>query len=231
MPRGAPLTREEFTARAGANLSPERWYKPEVRPVEIRGVACLVKDFRRRPWFWRTTAGRFVIAREATIYRALRGVPGVPPFFGQFDEESLIVGRIDARDLSTFRVKDLDAAFIDRVAALVDSLHVRGVVHWDLRQRKNVLVDVDGAPWLIDFASGVRFPVGSVALRWARIPDLSAVAKLREKYAPESLTDADRRVLSLDRLRPFRRARKERREKAHAARRAARQAARPHPPA
>jgi len=221
----APITREEFESRAGGNLSPSRWYKPEVRPVTIRGVPCLVKDFRRRPLSWRLTAGRFVIAREATIYRALADVPGVPRFLGQFDDDSLIVARIDGRDLSTFRKKEISAAFIDRLATLVDSLHARGVVHWDLRQRKNVLVGRDGTPWLIDFASGVRFPRGSCLLRWARVSDLSGVAKLREKYAPETLTDGDRGLLSLDRVRPFRSARKARRTRERAERKAARRAA------
>ena len=138
------------------------------------------------------------------------------------DEDSLVVRRIDARDLSTFSEKDLDVEFVDRVAALVDSLHARGVVHWDLRQRKNVLVDTNGTPWLIDFASGLKLPVGSAVLRWARIPDLSAVAKLRGKYAPESLTETDLRLLDLDRLRPFRQVRRRRRDRAHAERRAAR---------
>jgi RIO-like serine/threonine protein kinase len=228
--RRAPVTRSDFEARAGDNLSPERWYKPEVRPLEIRGVPCLVKDFHRRPFLWRVTAGRFVIAREAAVYAALDGVAGVPPFLGQIDEDSLVVVRVDARDLSTFREKDLDEEFVDRVAALVGSLHARGVVHWDLRQRKNVLVDADGMPWLIDFASGLKLPAGSTALRWARIPDLSAVAKLRRKYAPESLTEADRRLLSLDRLRPLRQRRRKRRDRAHAERRAARRAAKSLPP-
>jgi predicted Ser/Thr protein kinase len=223
--RGAPITREEFEARAGANLSPERWYKPEVRPVEIRGLPCLVKDFRRRPFLWRVTAGRFVIEREASIYRALRGVPGVPRFFGQFDADSFIVERIDGRDLSTFRKREIPAAFIDRLGRLVRTLHARGVVHWDLRQRKNVLVDRDGAPWLIDFASSVRFPRGSALLRWATTSDRSGVAKLREKYAPETLTDEDRALLSLDRLRPLRMARKARRAEAKAEKKAERQAA------
>ena len=221
----APLTREQLEATAGENLSPDRWYKPEVRPVTIRGVLCLVKDFRRRPLLWRLTAGRFVIAREASIYRALRGLPGIPRFLGQCDEDCLIVERIEGADISSFRKREIAAAFLDRLEALVTSIHDRGVVHWDLRQRKNVLVGRDGAPWLIDFASGVRFPRGSALLRWARVSDLSGVAKLREKFAPETLTDRDRELLSLDRLRPFRRARKAKRRRRKAERKARRRAA------
>jgi RIO-like serine/threonine protein kinase len=219
----APLTRDEFLARAGENLSPERWYKPEVRPVTIRGVPCLVKDFGRRPRLWRATAGRFVIGREATIYRVLAGLPGIPRFFGQFDEDSLIVERIDGTDLSSIRKRDVEPGFVDRVARLVDRIHARGVVHWDLRQRKNILVGRDGRPWLIDFASGVRLPPDSILLSLARISDLSGVAKLREKYAPDTLTASDRKLIKLDRLRPFRRARKERRHRRKAERKARRE--------
>ena len=64
MPRRAPITREEYEARAGKNIALDRWTKPEVRPVTIRGVPVLVKDFARRPPLWRATVGRVVIARE-----------------------------------------------------------------------------------------------------------------------------------------------------------------------
>jgi len=215
-------SREHLEARAGGNLSPERWYKPEVRPVEIDGTPCLWKDFGRSPFLWRHTAGRFVIAREAAAYRALEGLRGVPGFRGRPDAFGLLVERIDGRDVSEYREGRLPPGFLDRLDRLVGAMHDRGVVHLDLRQRKNVLVGPGGEPWLIDFASGVPLHPGSLLIRWLRVADLSGVAKLRAKHAPDSLTERHRRLLSLDLLRPLRMVRKLRRERRRRRRREAR---------
>jgi RIO-like serine/threonine protein kinase len=47
------------------------------------------------------------------------------------------------------------ATIHQRLRALVDQMHARGVYHLDLRNRGNVLVDDSGRPTLLDFASSV----------------------------------------------------------------------------
>jgi hypothetical protein len=220
------FTRAEFEARAGENLSTDRWYKPEVRILEIGGARYCVKDFRRRPAFWRETAGRVVIAREALIYRSLDGLPGIPRFFGQLDGVSLVTECIEGTDISSFRKGRLPEGLLDRLAELVAAMHARGIVHCDLRQRKNVLVGPGDRPWLIDFASGVRLPPKSLLFRMIAWVDESGIAKLRKKHAPDSLTDRDRELLRADWFRPIRRFKQSRRAKRKAARKAARRAAR-----
>ncbi|MHC4469408.1 MAG: BUD32 family EKC/KEOPS complex subunit [Planctomycetota bacterium] len=207
MGRLAPITRRDLLELTTGNLVQDAWHKPEIRPVEIRGRACLVKDYGRRPFLFRHTVGRLVISREVDIYRALGGLPGTPRFHGQVDPFAFVVERIEGRPVAEFRKRTLPPGFLDRLSSLVAAIHAKGVAHWDLRQRRNVLVGPGGGPWVIDFASGIRLPRGSWLHRLACLPDLSGVAKLRAKHAPDTLTEEDRRLIGMERFRPFRRKR------------------------
>lgn len=202
MPRRAPpITRAELEARAGPNLAREGLLKPELRPVSIRGIDAVVKDYGRRPAPIRATVGRFSVWREVTIYRILRGVPGIPRFLGRIDDHAFAVERVDGTPVSECRQGRLPDGFLPRLEALVRLMHARGVVHGDLRQRQNILVGPGGEPWLIDFASSVGFPRGFPLLTMAALTDLSGVAKLKAKHAPDTLSPGEKRLLILDRLR------------------------------
>ena len=170
-----------------------------------------MKDYGRRPFWFRNTVGRFVISREVTIYGALDGLSGIPRFFGRVGGLAFVVERIEGLPISGFRKRGLPDGFLERLRDLIAAMHGRGVVHWDLRQRRNILVGADGDPYVIDFASGVRFPPGSFIHRLASLPDISALAKLKEKHAPHAITSEDRRLIRIELLRPFRRRRKRRR--------------------
>lgn len=209
--RRAPISRSDFERGAGTNLAKAGAFKPELRPIDVRGVPALAKDYSRCPLAVRETWGRFHIAREASVYRAIRGLPGVPRFFGRIDAYALLVERIEGRDASRPPPGGFPTGFFDRLAEVVAGLHSRGVVHGDLRQRRNVLVAADGRPFVVDFASGLRLPRGSTLLRILANRDRSGIAKLRARHAPETLSAEERRLLDLDRFRVLRRRRLARR--------------------
>jgi RIO-like serine/threonine protein kinase len=213
MARGPLLiSRRGYEARAGANLAKDTWHKPELRPVEVRSTPCLVKDYRRRPLLVRMTYGRAMVRREITVYRALRDLPGIPRLLGEIDAYAFVVERIDGPELGAFAPRELPPGFIETLEATVREMHERGVIHGDLRQRRNILVGPGGRPYLIDFASGIRLSPDFPLFGLLRQMDLSAVAKLKAKHAPETLTPPERRLITLERLRPFRRSRLRRRE-------------------
>ena len=73
-------------------------------------------------------------------------------------------------------------------------MHARGVAHLDLRHRSNVMVDEQGRPVLIDFASAVCFRPGSLLARLL-LPrlasvDLGALQKWRERLVPQPAAGA-----------------------------------------
>ena len=138
--RSAGITRAEYEERAGSNLGKPSWHKPVLRPIEIRGIHALVKDYAPCPLLWRQTYGRLMVERETMIYRALAGVPGVPRYLGDVDALAFAVEMVEGKPAKVFKPHELPAGFVDRFRRAVLAMHRRGVVHLDLRQRRNVLV-------------------------------------------------------------------------------------------
>jgi predicted Ser/Thr protein kinase len=156
----------------------------------------LVKDVAGMHPVIRSLYGRPVLRREARALTALDGTKGVPRFLGSIDRDALAMEFVAAetmsRRLERTRLLRACAALGERVTAL----HARGVVHLDLRQKRNVLVTADGDVVLIDFQSALVLGTAGwrgVVLRLLSRLDRTAVLKYRERYAPETLSELERR--------------------------------------
>lgn len=130
---------------------PRNWTKAEVRFETRAGKAVVVKDFRARPWWIRRFIGRPALHREATIYRHLIGLTGIPRLFGFEGPECLVIERVAGRPLPEVPLGSLPETFFDALELLIEAVHSRGVALADLH-RSNVLVDAIPAPHLVDFA-------------------------------------------------------------------------------
>lgn len=176
-------------------LHPGSATKAAVRVYSLPGGSLLVKDVAGMQPLIRAVYGRPVVRREARALAALAGMAGVPQYRGQIDRDALamefMVADTMSRRLPKERLTRACVALAERVAAL----HARGVVHLDLRQKRNVLVDAAGEVVLIDFQSALVLAAtgwrGWLLRRLAPI-DRSAVLKYRSRYAPESLNDEER---------------------------------------
>jgi hypothetical protein len=192
----APLARAEVEARTLDRLGKQRWYRPLARLVEIDGRRAVVKDFRPCPWFWRWTYGRLLNGREVRAYERLRGVDGVPEFLGRIDAYAFAVVWVPGKDLGKCPAGSLGPDVFVRLAATVREMHARGVLHLDLRQRRNVLVEDARIPRVIDFSSGFTVDPGGALgrrlLRWLGPIDESGVLKYKRRFLPGSLTDDER---------------------------------------
>lgn len=99
---------------------------------------------------------------------------------------------------------DLPPGIFADLLALVDAMHARGVVHLDLRQRKNVLIDSEGRAALIDFASSMHFSRDGRVFRLMKLVDRTAVLKLKNRVTPADVTEEEKEALrSFDRMRKF----------------------------
>ncbi|HEU4394355.1 MAG TPA: hypothetical protein VFS92_02245 [Planctomycetota bacterium] len=189
----APVRREDLDRLREGFLGKRAWYRPVVHLLTLPGgVRAVVKDFRACPWLLRATYGRFVLAREVAAYERLEGVPGVPRFLGRVDADAFAVEWVPGRDLGKCPKGSLRAETFERLAATVAEMHRRGVVHLDLRQRRNVLVDDAGVPRVIDYSSALCLRPGGWRLRRLAPVDVSGVLKYKRRFLPESLTDDDR---------------------------------------
>ncbi len=188
------LARRDLASRTLKILHRGNWANPDVLLVKLRnGRRVVVKDYGPRSLFVKAWYGRWVTGREAKAYRILTGLPGVPSFVGRLDPLALAIEYRPGTRMSRDLAGRLPEAFMDELRAAVRDMHLRGILHLDLRHRSNVLADPEGHPVLIDFGSALFFKPGGLLSRTlapmlARI-DWGAVRKWEVRVAPSGPAD------------------------------------------
>ena len=185
--------RESFDRLRPLRVFPGGPTKAVVGVYEAAGRRFVVKDVGpMHPWA-RLLYGRRVLRREERALTALAGVAGIPGLLGRIDRDALALEWVDAeplrRDLEAARLRRACTQLSDRIAAM----HARGVVHLDLRQKRNVLVDARGDVTLVDFQSAWMVRPGSLRFKLLAPFDRSAALKHRWRYAPDLLDEAEKR--------------------------------------
>ena len=189
-------TREELRAhppakfRAGRNVT-----KADILLWENEGDRAIVKDYAPRPFWIRFSLGRVLVRREIRAYRSLASLHGIPRLIGQIDRCAFAVEFVDGPDLSHFRPGELSREFFVKLGQLVEAVHQAGVAQGDLHHR-DILVGPGDDPYLIDFSTAqfrktTSGSSGHRLFRAACSSDQRAVLKLKRRYVPNSLTDAE----------------------------------------
>ena len=172
--------------------------EPEVALVVYGQARAVFKDYARTPgWFGRLIAP-VLIWREASALRRLAGITGIPQLYRQLDARGVLIEYLPATPWP--QASPPDVAY-ERLEALIARMHERGVAHCDLRAPSNMLVDDQGTPYIVDFVARVRRGL-AWNLPWNWLfrqfvgADLSALAKLRNRFAPRLVTPEDRALLN-----------------------------------
>lgn len=197
---GLPPGREELCRLPHEVIHPGSATKAAVTAYPESPLGpVVVKDVRPQHGLFRSLVGRRILRREARVLQALAGVAGVPRFLGWVDREAFAQELRPGVPMRGILARERPEAF--RTAALglapmVRALHERGVVHLDLRQRRNILVDDAGGVSLIDFESalvlGHRGWQGWLLGLLSRL-DRAACLKFKARYAADLLTDDEQR--------------------------------------
>jgi len=202
--RGA-WARDAFTL-AGRTYRLERVLKHDFFAVTARyrgpdGEPVCLKHYHTEPWLgWPLDwAGRRMADREVRHYRLLQGVDGVPRLLGRVGPSALAHAWVEGHDLldETGRLPD---DFFDRLEALVESVHARGMAYVDMNKPDNVLVTPGGRPFLVDFQISwaprpSRGPLGRLKRRLLALfqeADRYHVRKLKRLYRGDLMTPAQR---------------------------------------
>lgn len=170
---------------------------PVIRLVPHEGGRAVLKDFRSRNPVTRSVLGPILVRREHAILRHLAGVPGIPRTFGVVEGRALLIEYIPGRTLGKFKPGELADSVLHDLEATLDEVHGRGVVHLDLRQKKNVLIaEADGRPYIIDFANAVRVD-GALRVLGEKLKavDSGGLLKFKARFFPHLLTAPDRAAL------------------------------------
>lgn len=172
------------------NLVRGRFAKPDLNRVSLDGQVLMVKDVRRRNFFFRWTLGLWLIHSEWKVYSRLKGVGGIPQPMGRIDRFAFAMEFIPGRAVG--RDETLSASFFSELEQVLRDVHSRGVVHLDLRHKGNILISDEGKPFLIDFNSSFSFKEGGLLrriffplFRWV---DYGGLLKLKERASPSSMT-------------------------------------------
>ncbi len=181
--------------------------------VDTDGSYHIEKDFSANPWPVRNTVGRFLIWRETCILHYLEkktdivpgGVRKISPFCLREDfcpGKTLHDVRHDAThtNLAPGERPDLSNvlphSFFESLASGVDDCHKAHFVHLDLHNARNVMVDPDGRPVIIDWQSALPTFLVLPPFRHAleRI-DLAGVYKFWKRFRPAELSSEQLRFL------------------------------------
>jgi hypothetical protein len=121
------------------------------------GLAVLkinrTNEFFGLPLGW---AGRLLARREIRLYAAARDLPGIPRLLGAVGETGFMHAFVPGHPLG--RREAVGELFFAQLLALVSALHTRHIAYVDLNKRQNILVGIDGRPYLIDFQISLHWP-------------------------------------------------------------------------
>jgi predicted Ser/Thr protein kinase len=170
-------------------------HKSRVLLAHKDGQRVVIKDLSPMRPFFRTLFGRRMLRREARALDALRGHSGVPRLIERIGDDALAIEFFTAMYLRKSLANERKPRVLKAFAKAVTALHERGVVHLDLRQRKNILVTQDDRVILIDFESALvcgRGWFGRALTALFSPIDRSAVIKWQTRFVPMMLSQADR---------------------------------------
>ena len=172
--------------------------RPEVRHIRMGGQDAVVKDYGREADIFKHLLGIFLVAREAAALRRAEGLPHIARVLGRPRLWIIVIEYLPGKPVTEVEPGALDVTYFDELARLVDNLHIRGVAHGDLEKLDNILVMDDGSPAVVDFAAAIMpglTPLAALALPHVCANDYRAIAKLKERVAPELLSEKERRRL------------------------------------
>lgn len=150
-----PLTRQMFHRYRPEILSRGRWANADLFLCRLPEGNWVIKDFFSCPPLVRRTWGRWMVRREYRALVRLRGIAGIPSEPFALDAYAVGYRFIAGKTLRDTLLADVPEDFFYRLETLVRQMHERGIVHLDIRNRRNILVMETGGPALLDFQTSL----------------------------------------------------------------------------
>lgn len=192
-------TRGDLSARPTRLLKAGAFNKADLLVIDIGDGPLVVKDFSAKSGWYRLI-GRVQLWREERAYRLVGEVEGLPRFAGRIDAHALAVERVEGKNLGPSAERAvIGPPLFPRLVAVIEGLHARGLLHWDLRSRDNVMYTDDGRVFVLDLASAVFLRVGGLPhkllFKWLKRIDDSALLKWKHMLGAGPLSPGEARFL------------------------------------
>jgi len=207
------VTRADLPSLVPGFIKKGAWNKADVFLLTVEEGTVAVKDYAAKILPVRLS-GAMQLSREERAYRRLEGVPGIPRFHRRLDRYAIIMEYVGGTRLPKYhRRRGGVPEVAERLSALLERVHARGVIHGDLRSRDNFLVTDAGELYLIDFSSAQVFDsgkwTGRVLFPRLRRAERRALLKWKVLLVPEQVSPEElashRRFKRFRRLWPFNR--------------------------
>jgi RIO-like serine/threonine protein kinase len=199
----ADLTYSEALSNIEKTLTKGKFLKADVHIVRTGGQKFVIKDFGAKGFWERNLVGRLVVGRELRAYRALVDIEGLPSRYKRLSPFAIAIEYLEGKDLGVVRPSEIGPGIILQFERIVEELHERGWVHLDLQKRSNILV-VDNTLYVVDLASAIHpggIPlIGGCVTRFLSFFDRLSLIKIKNIYAPELMSEKERRWLRLRNL-------------------------------
>lgn len=194
------LKLSDLAERQCAILRKPSGTRPVLRVIEEDGKRAVVKDFSANGFLYRNIAGRFLVWREKKAYERLKGIKGVPVFYGSINGLAIIMEEIAGKSIKdVHRTTGIPKQFFSDLHGLLETIHAAGIAHCDLKRAPNIIVGDDGRPWLVDWSASIFksefrfFPLSLIFKRFVK-DDMNAIIKLKLKYSPETVTQEEKEI-------------------------------------
>ncbi len=198
-PEGSALnpawTSHDVEAHTVKLLGKQGPFRATVRLLQVGDEHYVAKDYRACTPLYRWSAGAWNLRRELSALERLRGLDGIPRMEARIGRWILVMTWFRGKDLGKARKLRQTPQFFGELAGMVEEMHRRGVVHLDLRQRRNVLVRPGRHPAILDFGGALCLKPGGRLIRLLTPVDTSGVLKYKQRARPGSLTDGEARLL------------------------------------
>lgn len=156
-------------------------------------IPAVLRRIDAVPW-WSYVIARHFLKREARAL-AIAGRLGIAPALLFAGRQVLVRGWIDGLPMHIAKPEG-DNRYFRTAKAALRQLHREGITHNDLAKEQNWLRTPDGNAMLTDFQLATRFPRRHALSRLAAYEDLRHLLKHKRRYAPGSVTAAERKVLA-----------------------------------
>jgi len=137
--------------QSGAD-KPKSGYQGSVHFVPIEGRRVVVKSVANdAALLW---LRRWTLQNEYLVYQKLAGVSGIAKCFGLVDGQHLLLEHIEGTEFRRLEFAENDQVH-SKLLELIRQLHSHDVAHADLKRRDNIILNVQGDPYLIDFGTAI----------------------------------------------------------------------------
>ena len=195
------LTRELIRRHQTDQFKTAGSTRADVILSNVNGRLLVMKDYQQSSKGFSLILAPWLTHRECCALQQLDQIDGVPRVIKKIDSRAFVMEYIAASSIR--EVADgLDwPSFITEVESKITQLHAAGVVHGDLRNATNILVRQNQKPVFVDFVSAIRRgrkfnPLSKLLYELCVAIDLGAIRKLKSRYAPQMLTQAELQKLN-----------------------------------